>query len=117
MGEHTGRGHGGSGRRPARASTHRMDQIRTTEHKRNLDHVKDVKEVTAMEVINDDGPEPHVSLSTIMAVFVSSFGHILHLPRSNGLSLYDSLWAFHTSLRSLPVCFYLLAFCNRLASN
>lgn len=71
MGEHIGRGHGGSDQKAARASTHKMDRIRTTEYRRNLDHVKDVKEVTAMEVIDDDGPEPHVSLSTIMAVFVS----------------------------------------------
>lgn len=71
MGEHTGRGHGGSGRKAVRSSAQKMDQIRTTEYKRNLDNAK---EVTAMEVINDDGPEPHVSLSTIMAVFVSSSG-------------------------------------------
>lgn len=68
MDDYIGRGYDQNRRKPSTSSSHKKDQIRMVEYKED---VTQVQPVSGMEIGDDEELEPHVSLSTIMAVFVS----------------------------------------------
>lgn len=73
MDEYSRRGYGGNGARGISKSSAPpvppVDRIRLTTYKKDSTHVENTTPVKTA----DDEPEPHVSLSTIMAVFVSPY--------------------------------------------
>lgn len=70
--DYIGRGPGARrARRPSKPAADQVNQVERigmTTYKKDAAHVE---ETQGAKSVDDDDPEPHVSLSTIMAVFVS----------------------------------------------
>lgn len=76
MVDHISRGHGADkARRSSKSSTPSMDRIEMADYGKEphpLVHVEDRAQGKASVTASSEEPEPHVSLSTILAVFVSA---------------------------------------------